>query len=832
MKRLLLLLAILLIVIGLCGGAKSLVDAKIEDRSGITADANYREYQTYAEDGHLDADGYYKEDVFEAGGALSQLPDGAARVSFSTNSNLKITYYSDPEQKQALRMQERILQPGDAVYACVSVSKNASSSAYHFSGFRLSEIDEDGERVPLKVIEPSEDGLVLRITDEYIGKELALDPLGSYGTKTVLFRSSYFDNAEQEHALVGKWVVNDKPVSGSFAEISPISSYIISYEFDSNEYFFLSSEPECFYSNSEDGIVIFRKREAADETVDYSVQLHQYVNVSLVSNRSRYVSVNNGFEKEIKAGASLEIMRLKYGESLVIVTDSEWKALESCRELVHRSTEVKQQSDQTAYVYTMSVPEKDSVFTFDPSEYSYAHGTLTFLCYGEEVTSKIGLAEGRRITYVQASAEDGYWLPGGDHTITVTTAEDTRKQLENIAFVEKERVTVPLKQPAAGGRIDYYADGVLLQGVEYTGDNGTEITMKFFPWEGWINNYNNGAVYVLSDAAVQSVTIDGRDVCTTAFTESADHKPTLEVVLSKSVGEDMRFAFEASGLDRRDYSYVDGWFRSDYTIISKQQIGTDKGILVTMGNRAIRSGTAVKILVEKTGRDESGKKITHLECRLVDSLTDLLDPIDIYPAGEIGTSSVYYETIKITIGIVDVLKLSLPSQPANAAVTVRSTETSEILHDGDIFERSESVTVTIAAEDGYYVTGTGVKNDVYRTTVKFEKCVAELQKIISEHPIARYLQITLPAQDAYGECTYKHNGKAAAGTVYAKPGDEITLEYTVTNPGYIIDGATGFLGTSIGKNETFASESVKIDASSDGKTLSRDFFSIAVKEVD
>lgn len=538
-KVLLLISAFMILLMTGCSSVSGYLENQMEDQSGLKDDAHFQEYQDYADKGNLDQNGYCKEDVFETEKVSSPLPNDSARISFSSNGYLKIAYYSDATMEQELRTQDCVLKKGDCIYASVTLDKSVPSTAYDFAGFRLSEIDDDGERIPVKMLELLEDGLVLQIEDKYVGKELALDPLGAYESRQVSLKSSYFDNDEKEHELPGNWIINDKPITGNVTEINPVSSYIISYEFDSKEYFFLSSEPECYYSNSEDGIVIFNKRESMDDTVDYSVQLHKYVNVDIESKQLRNVSVNNGFEQEIKEGEKLKITRLKYGENVVIVSDTEWKDLETCRELVHRSTETKYQSGKTAYIYTMSVPEKDSVFTFDPAEYKYDHGTIAFLCYGEEVTSKIGLAEGRKITYMQATAEEGYWIPGGTHTITVTTAEATRKQLESISFVEKEDVTVQLKQPAYGGRIEYYANGTRIYASEYKGDSGTEITMKFFPWEGWINNYNNGAMYVMTSGTAQTIKINGKDVHSSAFTESADHKPTLEVVLEKSVGKDM-----------------------------------------------------------------------------------------------------------------------------------------------------------------------------------------------------------------------------------------------------------------------------------------------------
>ena len=66
----------------------------------------------------------------------------------------------------------------------------------------------------------------------------------------------------------------------------------------------------------------------------------------------------------------------------------------------------------------------------------------------------------------------------------------------------------------------------------------------------------------------------------------------------------MKFTFAASGLDSKDYQYIPEWYRSDYTIISKHKIGTEKGISLSIGNSSIQTGTAVKIQIEKTGEDK------------------------------------------------------------------------------------------------------------------------------------------------------------------------------------------------------------------------------------
>lgn len=813
----------------------------IRKESGLEAKAEYQLYQSYVESGRLDQDGYYYEKSTEEAIVKTEPSSDSAQLSVSANGYLNISYYLDADKTKVWNPAESILQCGNKIYADVVLDKSAPGAYYRFAGFRLSEIDENGKRFPIKTIEPSQDGLVIEITEEYAEKKLALDPIGTYEPCQLFFKSSYLDNNEQSHDLTGGWIVNDKQVTGSSTEVNPNAPCVISYEFDGSKYFFLSSEPECYYNNNEDGIVIFNRRAAGDDTESYSVQLHQYMDIGIVSMQARHVSVNNGFEQELQAGSELQITRLKYGESVQIVSDVAWKDLENCQELIHRNTQIKKQDGQTAYVYTMSVPDKDAVFTFDPAEYEFEHGTVTFMCNGDEIVTKTGLAEGRKITYKQASAEDGYWLPEGENTIVVTTAEATRKEIESIRFLEKERVAVSLKQPEYGGRIEYYADGVLQDSNVYKGDCGTEITMKFYPWEGWINNYHNGAKYVLTKAETQSVIVDGQEVSSNAFTESDNHKPKLNVVLSKSVGEEMLFGFEASGLEYGEYSYEDGWFKESHTVISDHQIGTETGVKVSIKNRAIQSGTAVKILVEMEGEDKSGNKDGANKVKyyqLITDLTDQLEPIEIYSGEARDKSGVWYETVRITVSLVDVMKLSMPKMPETGVVTIRNTAADRdrgepvFLTDGSILEGSEDVIITIAPVAGYYVRGEKVEEDRFQTTVDFKECVENLQEMISEHPIEPYMQVTLDPQDPYGTCTYKIGDTVVSGTIAVRLEDEIKLEYTITDDAYIIDGASGILGLPIplGKDEKHGTASIKADASFEGKTLTRESFDITVKK--
>ena len=264
----------------------------------------------------------------------------------------------------------------------------------------------------------------------------------------------------------------------------------------------------------------------------------------------------------------------------------------------------------------MTVPQKGGEFEFNPSDYKYEHGTIAFSCFGSKVTNTQFLAKGSKIYYEQETVDSGYWLPDGDNFIVVSNKEDTVRQLKAIRFLPLVKATVNLPQPECGGRIIYKINGSRITSKSYQASSGTKIQMDFKAWEGWKNNYKNGEVYTVGSEESQTVTIAGKSI-DNVFTEDDDHKPKLDLILEKSVGGSMKFNVEASGFKSGTFSYEEdkkindiptGKYNIDQSqnIISDQKIGTEKGIYISMSNRAIPTGKAVRIAIDRT--DTKGNK--------------------------------------------------------------------------------------------------------------------------------------------------------------------------------------------------------------------------------
>lgn len=805
-----------------CSSLNSLIEEKMVAKSGIHSDEMYVEYQSQVAAGNTDEDGHFVEN-------LDIEQKGDIHVTFSMNNNLNITYYADEKCITQIDTANCYLDPGMSIYASVMVSEDVYSSMYEFSAFNICEYDNNGKRQAVsqwkQTSKSTEKGYLveIQIPLNFEGKEISLEPIGKYRSREITLNDYYLDDTDKQYPLDGTWMIDDEVYTDDVAEISAIASYIISYEYDSDEYFYSASTPECYYNNNEDGIIIFNQREATDKTENYSVELRKYINVSLVSGMDRVVKVDGGNMQTIKANSELNISKLKYGDKVTIETNRPWKDLETIRDLILTKTEALSTG---AYKYTLVVPEKDGQFMFDPAEYDYDHGTVIFKCFGSVVTDKQYLAQGSKIYYEQGKAEDGYWLPTEDNYIVVSSEEETRKLLEEIHFVEMVRVSVGLQQPEFGGKIKYFVDQKQIYKSDYETYSGTVITMDFEPWEGWMCTCKDGIEYVVGEYGSQVINVNGTNV-NRLFTEDEGHKPKLNVTLEKSVGENIMFDFTASGLDSQSYTYESGWFRNDYKIIDGKKIGTEAPIIISMQNKAIQSGKAVKIVITKT---DSDKKTEIVDIRYVDDLTKLQEPIYIYNNPASAESKKWYSSIDIGISIVDVKSFIKPTASKNSMITVCSAETMKELKQGDLIEDTQKVVVKITPEKGYYIVGGNNSSKTeYQETMRYSKYVKDIIELIGKHSAEKMCTVKLGAADTFAQAVYKYKGEIVAGTLKLKPGEEITLEYEIINDDYKLSKKSGgVLG--IGRTDKKTTKALTITPDMDGTTITKEDFGIEVEK--
>ncbi len=206
------------------------------------------------------------------------------------------------------------------------------------------------------------------------------------------------------------------------------------------------------------------------------------------------------------------------------------------------------------------------------------------------------------------------------------------------------------------------------------------------------------------------------------------------------------------------------------------------------------------------------------------------DGLSISDPVSVDNGKKYIVTINSTINFSPILTVTketatqgeyIQRQIDNGRLIVALKDGSEVTQ-GDIIDDSTEVTVIIKPNSGYYVTGKNVKGDYYEKNWKYIDFNKNVDSIINDHAIEKYVVLMLDENDDHGECEYRYNNKPVNNRISLKNGEQIELKYTLTDPDYHIvrqEGISSLITDFFSKN----SETVKItvNARMDGKTIKR-----------
>ena len=357
MKRLLIYLMVLCsVVLSGCSDAGGLLRSVIFDKAEIKEDKEYIEYKSLLDNGRLADNG----EITDAEHLYDKIPVDShtdkIHATFAENRYLKITYYLNEERTNKIDTTDCYLNPGDTIYAQIQ-STNKISNMYGLSHFLITEYSDDS-RIKSQIQQPMAGNLVYCIPIDFKGKELSIAPIGKYSNRKLSLQSYYLDDGEKRTlGNAGRWYINDEPCTGNSAEISPIVSYALKYEFDSNNYFYVSSDPSCFTKDPNSvGLVEFW---SADPTVgksNYSVQLHPFLALSINTEEKASLQLNDSEKETIKKGKSWSNEKLKFGDVIVVET-KKGCTISGDYQHIH----VDKDPIVGGYRYTLSVtPEKNS----------------------------------------------------------------------------------------------------------------------------------------------------------------------------------------------------------------------------------------------------------------------------------------------------------------------------------------------------------------------------------------------------------------------------------------------------------------------------------------
>ena len=301
------------------------------EKSGILEKEDYKQYQEYLEKGQLDENGEYIDPDFNKLLEPEEVkPKGTIHITFAKNRYLEINYYAEDSMETPLEMKACYMNPGDVLYAKVIECTNPNSDLYRLSEYRIVEYDAQGKIKSDKIQKVDSDIWKYEIPCDFTGSELSILPVGEYQDRTLKMNVYYTDDEGNKCELsnAGSWSVNNESIDAGTVEINPIESYVLKLEYDTKNYFFVSCNPECFTKDPKNvGFVEFWKADPMGEDVsaemNYSVELHKFLNLTIEFEKAATVRVNQDATQEVKKGKVWSNKKLQFGDCIIIETEGD-----------------------------------------------------------------------------------------------------------------------------------------------------------------------------------------------------------------------------------------------------------------------------------------------------------------------------------------------------------------------------------------------------------------------------------------------------------------------------------------------------------------------------
>lgn len=790
-KKSLLFLCFGLVLMGGCAKAEALSNSLLIE--------NTTEDSAELTEGMTSFEELKKENIISDTGELKSQPmqeqkkpepeidtTGKVQVTFANNSLLDVFYYSDADLQQPLNTENCYLEPNACIYASVPTGKNEFSNRYSFENFRIYQYDAAGKKSLTETVSLQEGNLVYQIPMLADGYGISIVPVGQYMDREVLLSDYVLGNNGEKTELSGKWVLNNKEYYNGNVAISSLSSYVVSYEYDKEAYYFVSATPEnaCHYPKDKgnaEGEVIFKNQEPESAAESFSVELHKYLSAT-IDNKAKgllYVKVKDRGE-EIAVDSKMEINKLKCGSVIEIKTDKVHK-LDAINVDMAEPTEV-----DDGYVYTVVVPEVAEA-RLNLSVLSWDQKTI-----GITVDKSTSTSWWEKLIGGNKKEESILMLYTGDNSYTY---EDLQKGKEVVLSEHDDlEISVSRKLPE-GSQVHIVID-------------------------------NTETFIVKADSTEFRKTLDYDDVSTlriviqNAENENANQKTKLTVVLDKSLDSNILFSVDASGKNIvKEAGYI-----KDKETIYNDAIDAEQNIVISARNMQLYANKAIKLKIEK---DDNTSEIRYVKGMNLEETIST----------QLGEG--YSGAVKITISMVNYVTYKAHSGE-NYSVELKYADADKrVLKDGDILEEDRKIVMTMTADEGYYMdsaTGQGWWREgdaVYEREMKYSDYVAKLEEIIEKNPVKKLITVTLDGSAPYqsGTVTYEINGDSMeAGTYQLKEGDEIKLTFKVAeDSGYQIvnDNIFSFINKYVDKK----SETIKVSYEMESSTIRVvDYMTVEKKE--
>ena len=393
-----------ILIIGLIAAIIGVSQIDVVKSSNIIEDEDYQKYLELKNNGEIDENGEY---------IINYEDPNKIRVTIAKNKALDVEYYTDEAKTQKIDS-VIYLMPGDTIY--IKCNDNGDEALYHFSRYEIYEFDKDGNRE--KALTLTDKVTKYTIPENIKNKEVQIIPYGENNTESILL-SVKDENGKD--IISGKWKNNDTILDNSILPVGPSEYYQLTYTYNTNEFFFVSSSPKCLIS---DGVVNFEKANSSDKDrpQEYFVELRRYLSLSLSFDKNADIYRKDELlDEKTKKFEFKPEHKLQFGDEITIktesditITDGDYKYISASREWSNseelyiykikiNDTEIKNQSYEGVDIVediTITLPEKAP------------YGTVTYKVNSKEVSGTHTFKEGEKLKIEYKITEDGYIFSG------------------------------------------------------------------------------------------------------------------------------------------------------------------------------------------------------------------------------------------------------------------------------------------------------------------------------------------------------------------------------------------------------------------------------------
>ena len=239
----------------------------------------YNDYIKLLDEGSLNDDGSYKTNFIDP----DEMHVGKVHVTFAKNPYMNISYYKDASCTDKIDEDDCYLASGESIYIKEinqDIYNNLPNSRYHFYAFQINAYDSDNNISLVNEVRSTVGQIYTADYGRY--PEIAIIPVGaSSQRKLTLLVKNTNEEGKQQELDIGHWSVDKADYNQSIG-LNPFASYSVEYDLKdfASQYYIYNTVPTAEYEQNDN--VQFGRKKATDNIDTFIVELHPYINLTIV----------------------------------------------------------------------------------------------------------------------------------------------------------------------------------------------------------------------------------------------------------------------------------------------------------------------------------------------------------------------------------------------------------------------------------------------------------------------------------------------------------------------------------------------------------------------